>query len=74
MKPLRRCDTCANASNEAEQGLMCLAHAPQVTIVALPARTSLGQTTIAPQAMAAWPPVRPDQWCMEWQPEFQLTS
>jgi hypothetical protein len=44
--------------------LYCHLNPPTVNIIPLPD----GNGSLRPQAIAAFPPVQPNQWCSHWQP------
>lgn len=60
-----KCSTCKWAE-PAEQVYFCHRNPPMVTVLTDPN----GQ----PTPVAAWPPVRPDQWCGEHTPSLELAS
>jgi hypothetical protein len=70
MKPDRKCETCSSLFTEPGGQMFCRNGPPQVTIVPLPNRDSLGRPGIALQTMASWPPVQKGQWCLSWAPDF----
>jgi hypothetical protein len=67
-----RCETCGYAErpNPSTQALECHAGPPGVGIImmARPGRPP------QPEPVAAFPPVRPEQWCGQWKPKVGMLS
>lgn len=72
----RACSTCSAVFRERDQHF-CRLYPPSVTVIAVPQQHPItNQVQMGMQTVAVYPPVQPQQWCLQWAPgaRIQLVS